>query len=341
MLGFTMLEALSPAEDLDPGAEVRFETSGHTAMPVAWFRTHEQLEREVRMLLGPKPVSPGLIVSFAPPHHLFGYIFSHYLSRTRSIPVLEAWRDMLAVPKLPVREHTLIVATPGCWRILQEMSHHDDPALWKVIHSGGVVPLEASPLIESITRRGAEVLEILGATETGAVATRTASSDPEKPWCLVGDVDLIGTSPSHTLLSVASPRIGRRQDMKVPPPCWTLPDLIDVLQDGRHFQYIGREGRFVKVDGRRCPLEAVESRLRALPAIQDVACIARFSQVRGEHYDVYFVALADSRAEKDLNAEILRACQGFPSPRVVKQVEAIPKNALGKVLFGKMEERNV
>ena len=337
-----MLNIQSPATDPDLDGEVRFMTSGHTALPIAWFRTHDQLDREVRMVLGTEYRKPECIISFAPSHHLYGHIFSKHLPRTHSIPVVEAWRDMLSVPELPPEKHVLIVATPGCWRIVREMSRHTDPAHWKLLHSGGFLPMEARSVVESITRKGAEVLEILGSTETGGVATRKACTDSENPWHLLGDVDLIGAEPGgHTLLSVTSPRLGRREDMKTAPVCWTLPDLIDVLSDGRHFHYIGRESRFVKVDGRRCSLDAIESRIRSLPSIQDAVCIARFSKVRGEHYDVFFVARDAGTMKEDLNAIIINACKGLPLPRVTKRVETIPHNSLGKVLFSEMAERDV
>lgn len=332
-----MTKPLSIMVNTGATPEVRFETSGHTAMPIAWFRSREQLDQEIQVILSGRVTKLNRIISFAPTRHIYGYVFAHHLPSYINVKVTEAWRNMLDVPKLKGNEHLLIVATPGCWRIIWEMARYTSPKQWIVLHSGGLLPKLCQPWIEYLLKQGARVIEILGSTETGAIATREANTDYTKPWQLVSDVELAGDYSSGTSrLSISSPRIGRRFDLVVAPHTWTLPDLVDVMPDRRHFTYVGRESRFVKVDGRRCNLELIELRIRTLESIADVACIARRSAVRGEHYDIYLVVRPDSYIGNDLISCIKNGCEGLPLPHEVKLVSKIPRNRLGKVLFGEM-----
>src|SRR5271155_1164128 len=92
-----------------PGADIAFGTSGSTGEPVSWYRTAEQLDREVDLITAAVIGQIDQVVSFAPPTHLFGRLFGEVLPRRYGIGVCELWRDPSGLSGLRFGRRTLFV----------------------------------------------------------------------------------------------------------------------------------------------------------------------------------------------------------------------------------------
>jgi acyl-coenzyme A synthetase/AMP-(fatty) acid ligase len=311
--------------------EYAFATSGHTRKPVVWLRTEEQVRQEVQLLAGILPGAVDRVVNFAPPRHLYGFLFGHRLPQHLGVPVQQAWESPLAPPDLPSRDRTLLVCIPSAWILLRGL-HMQLRALPGVVavHSTGPTTSATAYVADALRGSDFRVHEILGSTETGGLAHRTLGS-PQ--WTLLDDVSLEAEpGPARNQpLRVASGRIARRPDMPRSPAALTLDDVVRPV-DERHFELVGRASRLVKVNGRRFQLELVESVLREAFPGQDLVCVPRRDDVRAEHYEVFCTGTAP------VYAYLAEALPEVPAPRAVHRVAAIPRSATGKVQLPRLLE---
>lgn len=169
-----------------------------------------------------------------------------------------------------------------------------------------------------------QAIELLGSTETGAVAHReiTASEKPEL-WQTFNDVRLLHTTPTssgQTDLVVGSPRIGRPDGAETPPPEWATGDIIELVGTAG-FRAIGRHTDMLKINGQRLHLETVRKRLG------EVFPTSNLSVTRIDHDpstgEGYAVIAHQPSPDK---GQIRAALRGFPSPL---RVEHRPAANLG------------
>lgn len=303
-------------------AETAFATSGTAGEPVTWLRTADQLTAETRLLS--ELVGPiDQVVSFAPPHHLYGRLLGVELPRSLNIPVLAAWDDPMALPELSRGARHLVVCLPSTWALLRK--HLPTLAERRIVatHSTARTTKAVYDVACRLPATGFCGLELLGSTETGAVATRRI--DPvardQADWTLLPDVRLAEDS---NRLHVCGPRVGRRQDMAQPPESWLMPDLITTTGP-RTFRHLGRFSQMVKVNGKRCDLSSIETLLRTSVSHVDVACVTVVDDVRGEHYDLYYAS--DTLTPADIRTHLAKVRGDNPAPRAVRQVAEIPRAA--------------
>lgn len=316
--------------------ECPFATSGHSGQPVTWWRTAQQIDAEIRLVLGTAATLPRRVISFVTTRHLYGYLFAKRFPEQCGIPVVEAWHDFLSLPVLDSGERVLIVAVPGAWQAIKRMlPQRLDVGDVMILHSAGIIPAEAKPLVDGLAVRGARVEEILGSTETGAVAKRRHDGTGRAFWRLMDDVEIELSGAGEQLLRVLSPRIGRRSDMEAPPASWETPDVI-IPENRREFVFVGRNTRLLKINGVKCDLGVIEDRARATGAVGDVACVAYESAIRGEHYDLYYCSVVPDLAAQDVRGVIQAALKDLPRPRNIWRVERIPRGDLGKVRFAEL-----
>lgn len=312
-------------------AEVRFETSGTTGAPVGWNRTPAQLRAEARLVadhvLGPID----RIVCFAPPQHLYGWLYGRVLPALRAVTVVDAWGDPLAPPP-SLRGRVLLVCLPATWQVLRRCVDRLDAAEEVVaLHSTAVPPPAAHELAGRLDPGRFRAVELLGSTETGAVAHRPIEAElrPAAPWHLLPDVQAELTGGGEQPLTVAGPRLARRDDEARPPETWTMPDLVRAAGPGR-FVRVGRKAEMVKVNGRRCLLSEIEERVRQVVPGSDAAAVPVPDAVRGEHYELYYSAAETGESElRDLLAA--DASTGLPAPRAVWRVDVVPRGVSGKI----------
>lgn len=330
-------ERLAALDDLLPEF-VGLYTSGHTSDPRLWLRARSQLIAEIRLIhqvlhLAERKIDA--VITFAPPQHIYGFLWSYLL------PLLEG----LPVYYLPVSEpghslahltcqQPLIVTIPPALTLLERYQpfHQFEQAL--IVYSTAAISeaglrLAASPQVEFV--------EFLGSTETGFVATRPLSAGESDPWQLAPDTEFApddrqSAADDEMLLQVKSPRLAVDAATGERLSAWQMDDWIQRV-DTRHFILKGRRSRLLKVNGVRVNLDAVEAcLLRHLPC-DELACRPALHPLRGEVYDLYLVA---SEATPRNTDEIRRICRQHLNPahqpRWIKQVDALPRSATGKLL---------
>ncbi|ATL26062.1 long-chain fatty acid--CoA ligase [Streptomyces formicae] len=328
----TATEARTAQALADGREEIPLDTSGSTGAARRWFRLPHQMEREVE-LIGTHLVGPvDRVVSYAPPHHLFGALFGQWLPRMARVPVQQAWADPYEPPSVSPGERVLVVCVPMAWELLRRAW----PALERArsivaLHSSAAPPRAAQDLV----RRAAPLLrahEILGSTETGGIGHRplTPGGRAADPWRAFPDVDFVrpADAPAGRAedLVVRGPRLARPEHGTRPPDQWATGDLVE-FTGPRAFRLIGRDSSLIKVNGIRVHLARVDERLNALlPQAECVAVPLPDDSIAGEGYAVFWSCPGKEVGVADIRA----ALRDFPSPSRVVELADVPRTSAGK-----------
>lgn len=319
------------------GDAVTFATSGQSGTPVLWRRTAAQLRAEADLLAETVVGEVDLVLNYAPTRHLYGRIFGEVLPRRRRVPVRQLTESLFTPPEVPAGARVLIVCLPSTWELLRRGVERLRAATVVAVHSTAPPPAAAHRAVAALAGSAFRAEEILGSTETGAVAHRPLAprAAGPTPWRLLPDYTLVPTAGprAEQPLRVAGPRLAARGDQP-PPAALTLDDLVRPVGE-RTFELLGRATRMIKVNGRRVHLARVEDAVRAAFPGTDVVCVPRRDPLRAEHYDLYYApARADVPAAGVRAA--LAALPGVPGPRAVLRVAEIPRSVAGKVRIDRL-----
>ncbi|MFJ4777220.1 hypothetical protein [Streptomyces sp. NPDC088762] len=306
-----------------------FHTPGAAGVPVRRLipgaRLRADGEQLARLL---RPYAPQAVVSFAPTRHAFGACATVLLPAVTRLPVW-FW-PAVDGPPFPAQARTpspsapspppvgarriAVVATPGAFRTLAR--HPRWLAGFEHItflHGSAELPCEAVALCDG---RRTALVEVLGSTETAAVAHRTGW-DPEGPWTLLDDLSFAGPREGRAVpLTVSGPRL----------PAHETDDLIRPLGD-RQFLRLGRRvAHPVRPPGARHDLDAIAARLRALLPGAEVTCVPAADPLGGDAYDLR-VAGGGPLTEGGVRA----LARGLGAePRQVRVVDGTPRGPLGR-----------
>jgi acyl-coenzyme A synthetase/AMP-(fatty) acid ligase len=135
------------------------------------------------------------------------------------------------------------------------------PQLSAVFSSGGPLALEDVEVWNRHVPSG--VIEVYGSTESGGIAWRNQSADPESDaWNPFPDVHLNKDEDGAL----------RLRCNRVPFSELRLEDAVDFLPDGR-FRLMGRLDRVVKLQEKRVSLPEMEALLREHPWVRQAALV--------------------------------------------------------------------
>ncbi|MGW0811275.1 long-chain fatty acid--CoA ligase [Nonomuraea sp. NPDC002799] len=311
---------------------IDFHTSGSTGTSRCWRRLRENVWLEAGMLAGlVAPEKPAAVVSCVPPTHLYGALSSVFVPAHLRVPVW--YKPTLYGVMPPVEQRrVLVVATPWIFTLLlrhlawvREMEHIT------VLYGGAMIPETAGEFLAAAGPDRALVVEMLGSTEAGGIATRRWREGEPPPWTLFPDVSFAGTAApdedGEVPLVIRSPRLAFPPGGR-PPGVWEADDRVRPL-DERRFRFAGRRSRLVKVNGRRINLDEVEHALRGVLDCADLAVLPVADWMIGEHVDLLIVPKpGGGLADLDLATAFER--MGV-RPRRVHAVPRIERSALGKV----------
>jgi len=272
------------------------------------------------------------VIAFAPPRHRYGAHCSVLLPGALGCPVWVRPRSSGSLPNI-TGGRWLIVAIPNTFAILrQRLDWLASARSVTILHSSARLPAAA---LDLLTDAGGDIklVELLGSTETGAVATRRHPPGRDR-WQLVPGVDF-AAEPSETSperLTVRSrwlahpPRFGGSAETH------RLDDLVE-RTGGRSFRLLARSGQIVKVNGQRHDLVDLTARFERVLGGREVACVAVPDPMLGEHFELHVVA--PTGAHTDLDEQLRRAVDAVGlSPRRVRLVTEILTSATGKIVFG-------
>jgi acyl-coenzyme A synthetase/AMP-(fatty) acid ligase len=317
------------ASTLPPSID--FFTSGSTGSARCWRRMRGNLWSEGGMLADLiAPDRPEAIISFAPTVHLFGALTSVIVPAQLGLPVWFRSAYAGAMPSVPYRR-VAVMATPWIFQLLLEnldwVRRFDHVT---VLYGGAMLPATAGTFLREAGPDRAVIVEVMGSTEAGGVATRRWRHGEPPPWTLFPDVSFAVPNPApptdEVLLAVRSPRLAFRPGGR-PPDQWTADDIVEPL-DARTFRLVGRAGRLVKVNGRRVNLDVAEHAVRAVLDCTDLALAPIADAVIGEHVEL-LIALRPGTALADLDLSAAIRHVGVRPKRVVV-VDRIERSALGK-----------
>ncbi len=316
-------------------SRIGFATSGHTGASRSWIRDREQLRAEVDLLRTIlRTDSVDAVITFAPAHHLYGFLLSFVLPMLEGIDV-RFWPMTLQHPvRFENVSRPLFVTVPSAlMRLNRQARGLASYESVTVVHSTAVLPAAGRSLMAKRVT-DLRLVELFGSTETGLVASRANSGSDADPWDLAPDVDVVRPAMGQEGgLRLRGPRLafdegGVRLDE------WDMDDSVRLLDD-RRFVFEGRDSLLVKVNGRRVYLDRVEDLLRAVIPCKDLACIPARDRLRGEGFDLLIVP----RPDRPLSvADARRLCRprlrGIGQPRMVSLVQGIPRTATGKLRLG-------
>lgn len=283
-------------------------TSGTTERPRYVAKTMAQLTAELAVLATIVPPAR-CVLSTVPLSHLYGMLWGVLLPLAQGTRIVSHDAFMPAeLAAVILREGVdLVISTPAHLRAMAAIAMPRDR---RVISSGARLPAELHA--ELASSHGWKVMEILGSTETGGIATR---EDPAGGFRPLPEVSV--TRDDDARLVVESPWCARA----------TLEDQIELLADGT-FRHLGRTSELIKVAGKRAHAHELEAALRKVPGITDAA--VALHQAPGHEPRV--VAAVVGTADREQLAEAIR--RDFDAvfvPRIVKHVASLPRNERGKL----------
>jgi acyl-coenzyme A synthetase/AMP-(fatty) acid ligase/3-hydroxymyristoyl/3-hydroxydecanoyl-(acyl carrier protein) dehydratase len=305
-------------------------TSGSTGAPVAIPKTFRQLDTEAGALqsIFGDVVGRATVLSTVPHHHFYGLLFKVLWPLCRGAPFLS---EMLRYPEEVARRAaagaSVWVASPV---LLQRLDPHPDwePArrhLRAVFSAGGPLLLQAASRCAAVF--GRPIQELYGSSETGAAAWRCRTSE-ELPWRPLPGVSL-SVMPGAGTLTVRSPWVDDGGGQTA--------DRAEVQADGT-FWLRGRADRIVKIGEERISLTGLEARLAASALLQE----ARGLVLADGRVGLAAVlspagrALARRAGKRVLVEELTAWTRSHIAPVALPRrwrfVEALPQNALGKVV---------
>ncbi|NTV11844.1 MAG: acyl-CoA synthetase [Zoogloea sp.] len=294
-------------------------TSGSTGMPVPHRKTWGRLVANVRAgaeVLGLDPARPASLVGTVPPQHMYGFESTVLLalqsgaafSAARPFFPADICAELAAVPRPRV-----LVSTPFHLRNLLA-AEEELPALDLLLSA--TAPLSQSLAAEAEARTGARLMEIYGSTETGQVASRRTAEGAA--WTLFPGVRLdwqdgaAWASGGHIEQPVA------------------MSDVLEPVGEGR-FMLCGRSADLVNIAGKRTSLAWLNHQLAAIDGVQDGAFHMPSDAPPDSIVRLAACVVAPGLDAATLVAELRRRIDPVFLPRPLVFVEALPRNATGKL----------
>ena len=298
-------------------------TGGSTAKPRMWQKTAANLFGEAIHLAKIFAVGDGdLIVSTAPPQHIYGLLGSvllPFVSGARVLPRTCAFpREITAA--IEEEKPTLLVSVPIHYRALKNsaLGRH---SLRLALSSAA--PLESEDGAFFLARTGLRITEIYGSTETGGMATRRFGMDNglwEPFTCLAWRTLSDRLCVRSPFVSPDLPRDGEG--------FYVTADRVAAAEANR-FMFLGRSDRIVKIGGKRVDLDEIREKIRRIPGVSD----AYVAAVPGKGTGRLEIAalVAGSGPARALAAAIRSLEIPYGRPRRVRIVKAIPVCGNGKI----------
>ena len=303
-----------------PGGQVAAVvfTSGSTGTPVGHTKLWGALagrSRAAAQAFGFGDAAPPSVVGTVPPGHMYGFETTvllplHAPASSWCGPAFYPGDIAAALAAVPAPR--ILVTTPLQLRGLGA-SRPPLPPVHAAISA--TAPLDAALALQAEQALGAPVLEIFGATEVGSIARRRTT---EGEWWHGYPGVTIRCGADATLVDAP----------------WTDPtplaDELDIEVSGR-FRLLGRRADLVKLGGRRASLSGLNSILLALDGVADGAFVVPDDLGQRANARLMAVVVAPCRSAEAILADLRARLDPLFLPRRVLHVDALPRNALGKL----------
>ncbi len=309
----------SPVIPADRLAAIVF-TSGSTGEPVGHRKTWGALaerSRDAGLRFAMTATAPPAIVGTVPSPHMYGFETTvllplHAAASSWSGPAFYPADVRQALRTVPAPR--LLVTTPLQIRALLE-AEVDLPPLAAVISA--TAPLDTALAAAAEQRWNMSVLEIFGATEVGSIASRRTTAGDA--WTIYDQVRLLPAEADDRVLveaPFAAPQL--------------LGDAVAML-DAKRFRLLGRADDMIKLGGRRASLAGLNHVLTRIEGVEDGVFIAPEDLDRRPTARLLAYVIAPRRSADDILGELRNQIDPVFLPRRVIQVDALPRNEVGKL----------
>jgi 4-coumarate--CoA ligase (photoactive yellow protein activation family) len=303
------------------GTEISFLTSGSAGSPKRCTHALALLWQETielaRLLPGRRRV-----LSLAPSHHIYGFLFTVLLPRALRITEVVDLRS--ATPAALLREARagdVIVAHPGWWEQLARLGPRFAS---DVVGVSSTAPCP-DPLARGLADAGLRLLQVYGSSETAGVGWREEAG---APYCLLSHWSRPGAPAAGASAELARTLPGGGEAR------YPLQDTLE-WEDERRFRPAGRIDGAVQVGGTNVFPAYVAEVLGMHPGVKEAA-VRLMRQDEGRRLKA-FVVPTDAAAEAGLEAlrsELLEWCAARLStperPAAISFGERLPRQASGK-----------
>lgn len=304
-------------------------TSGSTGEPEHFDKNARQLFGEAYIwvnLLGLSASST--ILTTTAFHHVYGLLFgvlAPFFANARIVALPEnepsAFHPLKIARCSETHQVSHLITVPTHLRALLE-APIELPSLKLVVCSAA--PLEPRDAQAFEDKFGAPVVDVLGSTETGGIASRRPSQS--SVWNpLPGVTARLNTQKK---LAISSPFLNS------PGENWQTEEKATINPDGS-FEYLGRADAIVKVGGKRISLKEIEHFTRMLPAVSDCVALSRPApSLRGQ--EILLVVESQGAAGQGVEKEAIRKAlrqhleRAFV-PRKIRIVTRLPRDDRGKL----------
>ena len=296
-------------------------TSGSTGVPAAnakaWgsfaISTRQNLDALADLWAGHGRAD---IVATVPAQHMYGMEMSVLLPLLGPLAV-HAGRPFfpadIALALSQAQAPRLLVTTPVHLRALLA-SEVALPPLAGIISATAPLPQALAQAAEA--RYHCELRELFGATETCIFARRRTAR--EQRWTPFPGVRLVAAQGEGTQVQVP------QRDVPV-----LLADMLSCDAEGR-FEVLGRQADLLEIAGKRASLADLTRILLAVPGVEDAAMLQLDPDEAGVRR-IAALVVAPHVAEPAILAALRNAIDPVFLPRPLLRVDALPRNATGKL----------
>lgn len=301
---------------------ITFKTGGTTSNPKLVVKTVRNLENESRDIFDELNLENGLeFISTTTTEHLFGYTFQYMLPLTHGFSVNPA---RINYPEDINVKNACLITTPSFLEAMRKYSSQPVIRPKVIIAAGAKLEKETFNYAKQIADR---VVEIYGSTETGVIGYR---ENPEDRFKLFKGIKILETTDDYTKIHT---------DYSA--------ESIVIIDDriklsGNFIEFIGRNGRILKIQEKRINSEEMEQTIIDRDFIKDCYCF----EFKGK---IASLAVLTEKgldfAHKNGTLELIKQLKNSLNskfdvvPQRWKFVYEIPKDIRGK--FDKEEIRKI
>ena len=295
-------------------------TSGTSGKPAAIHKRWGELQAGVELTAERFGMNDGEerhLVATVPPQHMFGLELSIMLPLTCGVGFISSR------PFFPEDIRQTLCSTPGR-NILVTTPIHLKACLrsrlnWRdcgcetIISATAPLPLELAACAEE--RFGAQVREIYGSTETGAIASRrTVAGDA---WRFYPGISV---QPQVAGYFVSGGHLTTP---------YRINDNLQIQREGR-FKLLGRQSDMIKLAGKRASLNELNEKLNRIDGVTDGVFIDT-AEPGEETRRLAALVVAPDLTRKALLDALLEWIDPVFLPRPLVFVDSLPRNETGKL----------
>ncbi|QSH91727.1 long-chain fatty acid--CoA ligase [Treponema medium] len=318
---------------ISPAADIHFYTSGSTGKPKVIEKKFSHLEREVEELFAcfGEDITDSLFLTSVFHYHVYGFLFYVLLPFAVQCPIFSNRINYLETcAGFSSWKKITFVSSPAFLKRIVKIPLTPSTQ-WTVFSSAGALDAAGSSNCADIF--GTEAIEIYGSTETGGIAWRKQKTNPLwRPFPCVS----ISAAPDNTFTARSPYFDGTVMGG----------DLIACTDEGL-FTLLGRVDSTVKIEGRRIDLKDIDTKLLALSDCADCHTIYHKTNRREQTVSfivlkkdtpLYTLYLEDEQAvKKHIQDYLYTYFDKTLAPRKIYILDAIPKNAMGKINHAQLE----